>query len=172
MKSKLYHWILLVIATVSVSSVVLAQSSSYAGQQTRKIKSLSESDTEGLLEGRGMGLAKAAELNGYPGPMHVLELSSELKLTASQTQVVQASFDRMKASAQRLGAEIIKQEAALDAAFAERKINEAALGKATASIGKLQAELRATHLKAHLETTEILTKEQVALYVKLRGYGQ
>ena len=119
-----------------------------------------------------MGLAKAAELNGYPGPMHVLELSSELKLTASQTQDVQASFDRMKASAQRLGAEIIKQEAALDAAFAERKINEAALGKATASIGKLQAELRATHLKAHLETTEILTKEQVALYVKLRGYGQ
>ena len=35
-----------------------------------------------LKAGRGMGLALAAELNGYPGPSHVLELADKLKLSA------------------------------------------------------------------------------------------
>src|SRR5262249_20157560 len=52
----------------------LADSSpvSYAGRQTRAIKALSEEDIAPLLNGEGMGMAKAAELNGYPGPKHVL----------------------------------------------------------------------------------------------------
>src|SRR5688500_491116 len=43
----------------------------YAGQQSRDIKSLSEQEIAALLAGQGAGLAKAAELNGYPGPAHV-----------------------------------------------------------------------------------------------------
>jgi hypothetical protein len=35
-----------------------------------------------------MGMAKAAELNGYPGPRHVLDLSPELHLTDAQTKLV------------------------------------------------------------------------------------
>ena len=36
-----------------------------------------------LRAGRGMGLALAAELNGYPGPAHVLELADKLDLARS-----------------------------------------------------------------------------------------
>ena len=41
----------------------------YAGQQTRAIKALSDDDIAALRAGEGMGMAKAAELNGYPGPV-------------------------------------------------------------------------------------------------------
>ena len=51
----------------------------YAGQQARTIKSLSKEDIAALLNGKGMGMAKAAELNGYPGPVHLLELVQQLR---------------------------------------------------------------------------------------------
>ena len=34
--------------------------------------------------GRGFGMAFAADQNGYPGPMHVLDLKDRLKLSAEQ----------------------------------------------------------------------------------------
>jgi hypothetical protein len=40
-----------------------------------------------------MGLALAAELNGYPGPIHVLQLSDKLGLTPEQKARVQSLFD-------------------------------------------------------------------------------
>ena len=43
----------------------------YAGQQARSIKALDDAEIDTLLNGRGMGLARAAELNHYPGPKHV-----------------------------------------------------------------------------------------------------
>ena len=36
-----------------------------------------------------MSLALAAELNGYPGPLHVLELADRLGLSAEQRGKVQ-----------------------------------------------------------------------------------
>ena len=56
----------------------------YAGQEKRAIKALAQGEIEGYEKGRGLGLARAAELNHYPGPMHVLEFSKELKLTKEQ----------------------------------------------------------------------------------------
>jgi hypothetical protein len=56
----------------------------YAGQLTRSIKALSPEDIDELRKGAGMGLAKAAELNGYPGPLHVLALTTELRLTPTR----------------------------------------------------------------------------------------
>src|SRR5262245_35073714 len=79
-----------------------AHAQPYAGQQTRVVASLSDEDVRGFLDGRGMGLAKAAELNGHPGPMHVLELADELRLTPEQRALVTTAFDRMKAKARRL----------------------------------------------------------------------
>ena len=61
--------------------------SPYAGEQSRSIKSLSQQDVADYMAGKGMGCAKAAELNGYPGPAHVLELADQLALTPSQTLV-------------------------------------------------------------------------------------
>lgn len=42
----------------------------YAGQETREIKVLSPKEVDDLGQGRGTGLAKAAELNRYPGLLH------------------------------------------------------------------------------------------------------
>jgi hypothetical protein len=66
-----------------LSGTSLAQSP-YAGMQTRPIKALSAEQVADLKAGRGMGLAMAAELNGYPGPAHVLELADKLDLSDQQ----------------------------------------------------------------------------------------
>jgi hypothetical protein len=142
----------------------------YSGMQTRTVKALSDQQIADLRAGRGMGLALAAELNGYPGPMHVLELADGLRLTAEQRKRVQALYDAMKAEAVSTGERIITDETALDRAFKERSINPNRLADLSAAIGKSQGELRAVHLKYHLTTAELLTTDQLKRYAELRGY--
>jgi len=55
--------------------------SPYAGFEQRPIKALSTQQIADLRAGREMSLALAAELNGFPGPLHVLELARGLDLT-------------------------------------------------------------------------------------------
>ena len=148
-----------------------AAATPYAGQQTRDVKALSADEQADLLAGRGMGLAKAAELNGYPGPLHVLELARELGLTPEQRARTEALFASMQRDASALGARLVDEERALDALFATRQVDASRLADATKRIGALQAELRRVHLDAHLEQTRILTAAQTARYVELRGYG-
>jgi Spy/CpxP family protein refolding chaperone len=164
-------------AVLALVGCVLAGSSladsspiSYAGQQTRAIKALSEEDITALLKGEGMGMAKAAELNGYPGPKHVLMLAEELKLTGAQRQQLQVIFDRMSAAARPLGAEVIGRELLLDRLFAEGEMTPDRLAAETAAIGTLEGSLRSVHLAAHLQTRALLSADQIALYKRLRGY--
>ena len=151
------------------SSAALAQSP-YAGMQTRPIKALSAQQIDDLKAGRGMGLALAAELNGYPGPAHVLELSEKLALSPEQNERIQKLFESMKAESTPIGARLIEQESALDQQFASRSITPDALKKATTQIGATQAELRNAHLKYHLEMALILSPDQMKQYAELRGY--
>jgi len=146
-------------------------STPYAGQQARSIKALSADDVAALLKGEGMGMAKAAELNGYPGPAHVLTLAKELALTESQLQQVTAIYDRMSAAAKPLGVELIDRERVLDQLFATREVTPVRLATETAAIGELEGRLRSVHLTAHLETRALLNPHQIALYQQLRGYG-
>lgn len=105
---------LLLIGVASlIASPVQAADIPYAGQQARPIKALSDEDIAALRKGEGMGMAKAAELNGYPGPKHVLDLAQHLQLTDAQRRDVQAVFDRMSAAAKPLGSELIAEEQAL-----------------------------------------------------------
>jgi Spy/CpxP family protein refolding chaperone len=143
----------------------------YAGQQNRPIKTLSDNDIAALRKGEGMGMAKAAELNGYPGPAHVLALAFQLGLTETQRQQVAAVFERMSAAAKLLGAELITREQMLDQLFANGEITPDRLAAETTVIGELQGRLRAVHLAAHLETRPILSAEQIARYEHLRGYA-
>src|SRR5882724_3029275 len=84
----------------ALSSTAMAQSSQpYSGMQSRPIKALSDQQVADLKAGRGMGLALAAELNGYPGPSHLLELSDKLNLSTDQRAAIQRLFDSMKAEA-------------------------------------------------------------------------
>lgn len=144
----------------------------YAGWQVRDIKALSPQQVEDLRAGRGMSLALAAELNGYPGPRHVLDLGEELALTAAQRTAFEALFRDMQAEAQRLGAEILSGEAALDQAFAGGGTDDTDLRARMAKLGVLQGELRYTHLRTHLTARKLLTPIQVAHYNTLRGYTE
>lgn len=145
--------------------------SPYVGQESRSIKSLSSDEVRELLNGEGMGLAKAAELNGYPGPKHVLELADQLKLTSAQVAATEATFLEMKSRAKDVGAQIVERERTLDALFAGRTVTPEVLGRSIQQIGELQAELRTIHLDAHIAQLAILTPEQVTRYRELRGYG-
>lgn len=117
-----------------------------------------------------MGLALAAELNGYPGPMHALELADRLQLTSEQRQRLQHLYETMKAEAVSVGEQLLAREKALDQKFAERKITPTLLASLTAQIGEMQGQLRAVHLKYHLTTAELLTADQRRRYAELRGY--
>src|ERR1700730_18494885 len=143
----------------------------YAGMQARTIKALSQEQISDLNAGRGMGFALAAELNGYPGPAHVLEFADKLELSAEQRSQVSALFNSMKSEAQPIGAKLIEEETDLDRLFASRSITPENLRATTAAIAVTQGALRETHLKYHLSTAAMLTPEQMHRYAELRGYG-
>jgi Spy/CpxP family protein refolding chaperone len=146
------------------------RASPYAGQQSREIKALSEQELKDLLAGAGVGFAKAAELNRYPGPMHALELADRLVLTSDQRERLAALMHEHKARARGLGERVVALERELDALFARGKPTAGEVERLTVAIGEAQGRLRAEHLKTHLETTALLTPEQVDRYVKARGY--
>jgi len=143
----------------------------YAGLQGRPVKALSDQQIADLRAGRGMSLALAAELNGYPGPLHVLEHADALGLSPAQRQKTKDLFDAMKAQAVSLGERLIDQEAELERQFTTRTIDPKALNDSTATIATTQGALRAAHLRHHLSMVELLTPEQVRRYTELRGYG-
>jgi uncharacterized cupredoxin-like copper-binding protein/Spy/CpxP family protein refolding chaperone len=147
-----------------------ASAAPYAGLQSREIKALSTEDARSLLEGQGMQLALAAELNGYPGPAHVLEHADALQLTPEQRAATQALMHRHQAEARQLGAALVEAERQLDRAFAGKSVSEPELARLTGRIGTLQGQLRAAHLRTHLQQTALLTPQQVAAYQQLRGY--
>ena len=155
-----------------LSSAATAQSSQpYSGMQSRPIKALSDQQVADLRTGRGMGLALAAELNGYPGPSHLLELSDKLGLTSDQHSALKGMFDAMKAETIPIGENLIVQEERLDRLFAEKTVSAEQLKDATKDIGETQARLRNAHLAYHLQARTILEPSQIHRYAELRGYG-
>jgi hypothetical protein len=163
------------VVMVLFASTAMAQDhphkhSPYAGMQNRPMKALTEQQIADLRAGRGMGLALPAELNGYPGPLHVLELADGLSLSSNQRLSVQKLFEAMKAEAVAIGERLIDAEAALDLSFRNRSVTPDRLAELTAHVGGLQGELRAVHLKYHLTTAELLSAEQSKRYSELRGY--
>jgi Spy/CpxP family protein refolding chaperone len=144
--------------------------SPYVGEEGRRIKALSAEEAADLLEGKGMGYALAAELNGYPGPLHVLELAEDLSLTREQREQTQALFEEMRSEARVIGRELVDAEAQLDRRFASGDIGVEELRAKVARIAALQGRLRIVHLGAHLEQAALLSDEQVEAYAELRGY--
>jgi len=154
----------------TVGPAVTESQTPYAGLESRGIKALSQAEIEGYTRGDGMGFALAAELNGYPGPKHVLELAGELGLSPEQTTRTHEVFDAMQRAAAQLGDRVVQAESRLDAAFADGSITPEVLTRSVSAIGLLLGELRAVHLAAHLETRALLSVEQVERYAALRGY--
>jgi Spy/CpxP family protein refolding chaperone len=142
----------------------------YAGLEERTIRALSPERIDDLLAGRGAGYALAAELNHYPGPTHVLELADALELTPAQRTATEDILAPMQAAAQAMGRTLVDTEARLDEAFRSGTIGREELTDLTAESARLEGELRAVHLAAHLAVREVLTAEQVRRYDELRGY--
>jgi Spy/CpxP family protein refolding chaperone len=147
-----------------------AGASPYADLEDREIKSLSAEEVAGLLAGDGIGFALPAELNGVPGPKHVLELADSLVLTAEQRGGVEAIEGEMRRRAIELGADLIEAERALDRLFARGGATADDVRAALATAEDLRAALREAHLLAHLSTAALLTPDQIARYRHLRGY--
>jgi Spy/CpxP family protein refolding chaperone len=142
----------------------------YAGHEKRAMKTLSDEYLQALLNGQGMGLAKAAELNHYPGPRHVLDLAAQLELSAVQRAETQQIYDRMHQEAVRLGTLIVDKEQELDQLFATQTVHADTLRNLTKQIAQLQGDLRLVHLQAHVEMKQVLSGEQIDQYDVLRGY--
>lgn len=167
--------LLIVLVALAVASPAIAQSdlaSPYRHDRAEGARGLSPKEIDDLQAGRGMGLARAAELNGYPGPRHVLDAAAagQLPLTPDQRGAVERVFAAMERDAQRLGARVIAEEQALEAAFRDGAITEADLAERVRRLASVQGELRQVHLRAHLATRALLSEAQVARYNQLRGY--
>jgi Spy/CpxP family protein refolding chaperone len=146
------------------------QHSPYAGMQQRSVKALSDQQVTDLRAGKGMSLALPAELNGYPGPAHALELAEQLKLSPQQRARTQELFGQMQREAKAVGEEVIAAETALDTLFREKRATAESVSAATSKAAQAQGKLRETHLRYHLTMMEVLSAEQVAAYNRLRGY--
>jgi hypothetical protein len=163
--------ILMLMPRSTFSAADHSYKSKYAGEEKREIKSLSETDIEELKNGKGWGLAKAAELNGVPGPAHLLEMKDEIDLSPKQIRAIEDLYKKMKQEAIPLGLELIELERELNNYFSNRTITYELLGVLLESVAQVQKKLRYVHLSTHLKTPNILTPGQIALYNKLRGYS-
>lgn len=145
--------------------------SPYAGQESNAIKSLSREDIAELKRGGGWGLARAAELNGVPGPIHLLEMKKAISLTEAQITAIKNIYTQMKAKAITQGLNLIALEEELERHFQNRTITDTILRSSLKAISEAREKLRYIHLSAHLKTPEILSEAQIRKYNDLRGYN-
>src|SRR5713101_3668780 len=120
------------------SSQTKQEHSAHAGHQA-----CLDAQRDALAKGEGFGMALPADHAGYPGPRHVLDLATELKLSPAQVR----AFEKM---------------------FGENR-SEADLREQSFRVDSIYAELRWVHLSAHLAARKLLSPEQVAAYVRLRA---
>ena len=163
----------LLLIVLAPAAAFAQHGSPYRAQQQAGARGLSSQEIDDLTEGRGMGLARAAELNGYPGPRHVLDAArkGQLALTPEQQAGVQRVYDAMEREARRLGARVVADEQALEAALRGGGLTDTELSERVTRLAAMHGELRQVHLRAHLETRALLTAAQVARYDEVRGYS-
>ena len=161
----------MLVLVFASAAVAFAADQPYAGQQTRTLKALSDEELADYLQGRGMGVSKVAELNHYPGPRHVLDQADALGLSAEQLGRTNAIWEAMDAQARALGARIVAQEAALESMYARGSATPADTRAVIDELARLQADLRYTHLSAHVAMRSVLSADQIAKYDALRGYS-
>lgn len=144
--------------------------SRYADERRSHIPSITMEEFEQIRSGEGMGLAKPAELNHYPGPKHVLELADSLGLTDTQRTQIEAIRGNMADQAVALGQEYLLAEHELNQLFANGNADENSVVEMTKKVEEKRSALRAAHLVAHVRTRNALTQEQADEYDRLRGY--
>ena len=170
-RRELLTLVLVLLASPAMAQMADPHRSDYAGMESREIKTLSAQDIAELRSGHGWGLSLVAELNGVPGPRHLLDMHDELGLTLQQVARLQTIYDEMKKQAVPLGNELIEGERALEEAFADASLDAKELRRQLHHIARIRADLRYVHLSAHLKTPSLLSEEQIRNYNRLRGYN-
>lgn len=155
---------------ISMNAAHAQHAAPYAGQEQRAIKALSDDEAGQYLSGAGMGHARAAELNHYPGPMHVLELADKLSLSAEQRAQTTQLMNAHKAEARGLGTKVVAAERELDEFFRSARTSENELAAKVRAAAAAQGEFRLSHLETHRRMRALLRDDQVARYDALRGY--
>ena len=155
----------------NLAEVIATFPQPYAGLESRPIKAIEPDRVEDILAGRCAGYALSAELNSYPGPTHILQMSEPLELSDAQKFEVEAIFKTMNSEAKILGNSLITLEADLEQLFREEKIDQTNLVELTSQISDVDGQLRALHLGAHLTMKDVLIGKQVQEYDVLRGYS-
>jgi len=163
-------------AAILMSALFFAAAASaadkpYSGLQTRSIKALSDQEIADDLQGQGMGLSKVAELNHYPGPRHVLDQADDLGLSPTQLAKAREIWQAMDVKARALGETIVAKETALETSYSSGAATPAETRAVLDELARLQADLRYTHLSAHLAMRSVLSAEQISRYDALRGYS-
>lgn len=163
----------LIAASIAFAPFAAAEETQkpYEGFEARDITSLSDQDIAALREGSGWGLALPAELNGYPGPAHVLELADELGLSDAQKKRMTKVFEAMRRDAIVKGQALIQAEKRLDQGFETGSLDASSLKRLIDAAEAARADLRFVHLSRHLMTLELLDLDQVTQYALLRGYS-
>lgn len=169
-RRELLTLVLVLLASPAMAQMAAPPHSDYAGMESREIKTLSAQDIAELRSGHGWGLSLVAELNGVPGPRHLLDMHDELGLTSQQVARLQTIYDEMKKQAVPLGNELIEGERTLEGAFADGSLDAKELRRRLHRIARIRADLRYVHLSAHLKTPSLLSEEQIRNYNRLRGY--
>lgn len=164
----------LLLAFVFLAPSVAAQHHDHAGHGGRGgaavPSGVSADEAAGLAAGAGLGLARPAEVHGYPGPLHVLELADALDLTADQRAEAERLRAAMLAEAVPLGERVVEAERRLDALFTSGAATDEAVEAAATYAAVLRGQLRAAHLRAHVAMRAALSAEQAARYAGLRGH--
>lgn len=169
------HHVPAVLAILALAAAAATQAQPpYAEHTGREIKALSAEEVAGLLSGAGLGFALPAELNGWPGPKHVLELADQLGLNAETRAQVEAIRGEMSREASALGAELVEVERAIDQLLAQTEATdpelELRLAQLVEQAGVLRGRVRFAHLRAHLATRPLLSAEQLAHYERARHH--
>ena len=162
-----------VVVGIAVTAAAAAASAQHghggAGAEGHQMAQACATEFEKVVgEGRGFGLAFAADQNGYPGPMHVLELRDRLKLTADQEAKARDLMHAMFAESRPKSVRLLEAEARLRRLFAERVAEDAAVRAAVAEVERARSEVRLVHLLAHLKTRDLLSEDQRRLYHEAR----
>jgi Spy/CpxP family protein refolding chaperone len=138
------------------------------GGPHRRVHAAQEEFDRVVAQGLGAGLAFAADQNGYPGPLHVLELKDRLGLTREQETRLEALRNVMFSASRPKSVQLLEAEARLRRLFAEGNADEARVRAAVGDVERTRAELRLVHLLTHLPTRAMLTEEQRRLYHEAR----
>jgi Spy/CpxP family protein refolding chaperone len=140
-----------------------------AGERGHGSVQACEAEFEAVVrDGRGFGMAFTADQQGYPGPLHVLELKDRLGLSAEQEAKARAMMHAMFSESRPKGAALLDAEARLRKLFADGTPSEAAVRAAAAEVERARREVRLVHLLTHLKTRDLLTEKQRRIYHEAR----